>query len=148
MIEQGFERRINVRLVAYWERIRAGREMPSENDIDPEDLADLWDYCFLIQVRDLAKDDYNYTYLGAAIVEAYRNGLSQDDPGKVVSLNANTLAPNYTRVIDTRRPVMDEGEFLNPHGDTVKFRQCLLPLGHGNTVESIFGGMRFKIFPQ
>jgi hypothetical protein len=142
------ERRINVRLVAYWERIRAGRAMPGENDVDPEDLADLWDYCFLVQVRDLKKADYNYTYLGSAIVEAYRSGLSAETPDSVVSLNANRLASNYTRVIEERRPVIDEGEFLNARNDTVKYRQCLLPLGHGEVVESILGGMRFKIFAQ
>jgi hypothetical protein len=144
----GIERRLTLRLVAYWERLRGPRQMPSENDIDPEDLEELWDYCFLVQVRDLAKQDYNYTYLGSAIVEAYRSGLDADDPCSLVALNANKLTSSYHQVISARAPVIEEGEFRNLHGDIVKFRQCMLPLSHGTDVEAIFGGMRFKIFPS
>lgn len=147
MTQESFiERRITARLVAYWERLRDGREMPSENDVDPDHLADLWDYCFLVQVRDLAKQDYNYTYLGSAIVEAYRGGLSANDPSVLVALNANKLASNYAKVIETKKPVLEEGEFCNPSNYLVKFRQCLLPLGHDGQVDAIFGGMRFKIY--
>ncbi len=143
--KQFVERRLALPLVAYWERLRGGRPMPSENDIDPEDLAELWDYCFLVQVADLAKEECNYTYLGSAIVEAYRGGLSDDDPAALVAPDAKKLAFNYTRVINTKLPVIEEGEFSNLRGDTVKFRQCMLPLGKGQEVEAIFGGMRFKI---
>lgn len=143
----GIERRLTLRLISYWERVRADKVMPSENDIDPEELADLWDYCFLVQVRDLAKNDYNYTYLGSAIVEAYRAGLSREDPSGIVAPNANKLAHNYARVINEKKPVLEEGEFYNLHGDLVKYRQCLLPLGYTEKVDAIFGGMRFKIFP-
>jgi hypothetical protein len=146
MPERNFvERRLTLRLVAYWERLRGERPMPSENDIDPEDLAELWDFCFLVQVKDLAKKDFNYTYLGSAIVEAYRGGLSGDDPTALVTPDPKKLAFNYTRVINTKLPVIEEGEFSNLRGDTVKFRQCMLPLGQGPEVEAIFGGMRFKI---
>lgn len=141
------ERRITLRLVAYWEKLRGNRPMPLENDIDPDDLADLWDYCFLVQVRDLGKNDYNYTYLGSAIMEAYRGGLAVDDHSCLAGMNANKLAVDYARLIETRRPIMQEGEFTNLHQEIVKYRQCLLPLGSGEKVEAIFGGMRFKIFP-
>lgn len=142
------ERRITVRLVAYWEKLRGDRVMPLENDIDPEDLADLWDYCFLVQVRDLQKSDYNYTYLGSAIMEAYRGGLSREDPSCLVAVNANKLAFDYAKVIDSRVPIIQEGEFVNAQEELVKYRQCLLPLGTGEKVDAIFGGMRFKIFSR
>lgn len=138
--------RITVRLLAYWERLRAARDLPSEPEIDPDDLYDLWDYCFLVQVRDLYKEDYNYTYLGPAIVQAYHGSLSADDAGGMVSPNANKLSHNYARIIDSKQPIIEEGEFLNMAGELVKYRQCLLPFGVGGVVDSIFGGMRFKIF--
>lgn len=146
--ESFIERRITVRLVAYWEKIRGAHAMPSENDIDPDDLSDLWDYCFLVHVQDLKQEDYNYTYLGSAIVEAYRGGLSANDPSGIVAPNAEKLTSNYLRVIEGKKPVIEEGEFKNLRGDTVKYRQCMLPLGTGDTVEAIFGGMRFKIFSK
>jgi hypothetical protein len=143
----GMERRLTLRLIAYWERVRGERLMPSESDIDPDDLHDLWDYCFLVQVRDLIKEDYNYTYLGSAIVDAYRAGLSMSDPGRLVAPSANKLTISYQQVINTRAPVIEEGEFNNLRGDRVKYRQCMLPLSYGEAVDAIFGGMRFKIFP-
>ena len=141
------ERRITLRLMAYWEKIRQGRDMPSENDIDPDDIGDLWDNCFLIQIRDLEKSDYNYTYLGTAIIEAYRGNLTEDYPAELIALNANKLDGHFREVIINKHPVIHEGEFTNLSGSLVKYRQCLLPLSHDLTnVDAIFGGMRFKIF--
>mgnify|MGYP000551252641 CR=1 FL=1 len=142
------ERRITLRLIAYWERLRGDRTMPTEADIDPSDLQDLWGYCFLIHVKDIDKPDYNYTYLGMEIEKAYQGELTDDDIGAVASPNASKLAGSYARVIETRKPLIDEGEFVNLRNETVKYRQCLLPLGEDNKVDAIFGGMRFKIFPS
>lgn len=123
--------------------------MPTEADIDPDDLQDLWDYCFLIHVKDLSQPDYNYTYLGKAIQQAYNGELTDNDSGcGVASPNAGKLAVSYTKVIETRAPLIDEGEFINLRTDLVKYRQCLLPLGDGDKVDAIFGGMRFKVFPR
>jgi len=142
------ERRLTLRLLTYWDDLRGDRPMPRENEIDPEVIADLWDNCFLIQVRDIVKSDYNYTYLGSAIRDAYTGGFAGErEPTPLVSPNASKLEMHYAKVIATCKPVLEEGEFPNLSGDIVKFRQCMLPLGSGNEVESIFGGMRFKIFP-
>ena len=139
------ERRITLRLVAYWEKMRNGRPMPTENDINPEDIEDLWDYCFLIHVADLDKPDYGYIYLGDAIISAYQEGLSAEDLGGIVSLHPSKLARSYHKVISSQRPVIEEGEFPNLAGNIVKYRQCLLPLGGNNKVDAIFGGMRYKV---
>jgi hypothetical protein len=141
------ERRITLRLLAYWEKQRLGRLMPTEQDIDPEDLRDLWDSCFLVRVVDLAKSDYNYTYLGQAIADAYCHGMLKDDPEGMVSPSAHRLARNYARVVGTCKPLLEEGEFVNLKQEMVKYRQCLLPLGTDGQIESIFGGMHFRIFP-
>lgn len=140
------ERRITVRLLSYWEKLRRGLPMPTEQDIDPDHIQDLWDHCFLVHVEDLQKDGYQYTYLGKAIHDAYQGGLSEADTGGLVSPNAERLADCYMEVMHTRKPLVDEGEFKNIHGDVVKYRQCLLPLGEGDTVSAIFGGMRYKIY--
>lgn len=142
------ERRITLRLMAYWEKMRKLNSMPTEADIDPDDLQDLWDYCFLIHVKDLDKPDYNYTYLGKAIQEAYQGALAGDEGADIASPNADKLAHSYNKVIETRSPLLEEGEFLNMHNDVVKYRQCLLPLGEGDKVDAIFGGMRFKVFTR
>jgi hypothetical protein len=142
------ERRITLRLIAYWEKLRKDNKMPAEADIDPDYLQDLWDYCFLIHVRDLSKPDYNYTYLGSAIQKAYQGDLEGDENSDIASPNASKLVTSYNKVIESCAPLVDEGEFRNLHNDVVKYRQCLLPLGEGDTVDAIFGGMRFKVFAR
>lgn len=141
------ERRITLRLLAYWERIRRDRQMPTEEDINPEDIRDLWDNCFLVHTADLGKPDYNYTYMGEALNEAYCFGLSESDKEFLpVSPHADHLTAHYSKVIESCKPIVDEGEFRNLHNHKVLYRQCLLPLGENGKVVAIFGGMRFKIF--
>lgn len=142
------ERRMTMRLLRYWERIKGDRLFPSENDIDPDDpdIVDVWDGCFVIQVRDIFNhQDYNYTYLGPAIIQAYKAGISNDSEQPIVSPNANKLQQHFHKVLETRAPIMQDGEFRNLKNTTIKYRQCLLPLGHGNTIDAIFGGMSFKL---
>ena len=40
--QPAFERRIPLRLLAYWEKLRQGRPMPVERDVVPDDIRDLW----------------------------------------------------------------------------------------------------------
>jgi len=140
------ERRITLRMLSYWEKLRRGRPMPTEQDVDPDDIPDLWDSCFLIHIKDLDKPDYNYTYLGQKIVDAYEHGLSESEASQLLSPNAARLKANYTRVMQTFKPLVEEGEFKNMRDETVKYRQCLLPLGENGQVEAILGGMHYKIF--
>ncbi len=141
------ERRITIRLLAYWEKIRGEHPMPTEEDIDPDQIPDLWDHCFLIHVRDLGANDYNYTYLGQAIADAYKHGLSDEEQHGIVSPNAGKLLNNYKQVIDQRKPMVEDGDFRNLRNELVKYRQCLMPLGKDGQVIAIFGGMRFRISP-
>lgn len=137
------ERRITLRLLSYWEKKRSGTPMPTEASIDPADIADLWEYCFMAHTKDIGKAGYNFTYLGKAIEEVYREGLESALEQGPVFPELETLAACYRQVIDRKQPLVTEGEITNPHGDTFKYRQVLLPLGDGTQVKAVFGGMRF-----
>ncbi|NBO18951.1 MAG: PAS domain-containing protein [Proteobacteria bacterium] len=132
------ERRITLRLLAYWERLRGERSMPLEADIDPDNLSDVWDYCFLLHVNDLQKTDHSYTYLG----DALSTWLGNEEK----AMNVKLLRAGYHKVVATGRPVLEEDEFEDASGQLVKFRQCLLPLGENGQVQAILGGVRFKVF--
>ncbi len=141
------ERRLGMRLLRYWHEIRGERPYALENDIDPELLGADWDYCFLLQARDIANvADYNFTYLGQKILTAYFDeGIDAHNPF-MVGPNAFRLSQHFARVLETKAPVMDEGAFETLKGRPVLFRQVLLPLGdarHG--IDAIFGGMSYKI---
>jgi len=146
-MHSSIERRITLRLLGYWEKLRKDRAMPAERDINPEDIKDLWDSCLLIHVKDLDKPDYQFTYLGDAIRKACHGTLPPDVSPPLITLHANTRA-SYLKVMETRKPLLEEGEITVPHGEIIKYRQCLLPLGEGEAVNAIFGGMHFKIFPD
>ncbi len=135
------ERRITVRLLGYWEKKRGGRLMPDVKDIDPADIADLWSYCFIAHSDKIGKPGYNFSYLGKSIQEIYDE--VKDASGQAIFPDVEQLAKGYRQVIDTRKPLIHEGEIGSPPGDIFKFRQVLLPLGEGMAVQAVFGGMRF-----
>lgn len=137
------ERRITLRLLSYWEKKRGTRAMPSENDMDPADIADLWEYCFLAHTRDIGRPGYHFTYLGKAIEDVYLQGLDPADEREPIFPDMDILAKGYSHVIEKATPLVNEGEITNPHGDVFKYRQVLLPLGEGGKVNAVFGGMRF-----
>ena len=73
--------RITEHLKEYWGKKKAANPYPSETDVDEEELAAIWESCFLIEVEDGGKK-FKYEYLGNKIVEAYGadlEGLSVDD---------------------------------------------------------------------
>jgi hypothetical protein len=141
------ERRLGLRLLRYWQEKRGLRFMPIENDLDPEELGEDWEYCFLLQARDVANvEDYNFTYLGSKIMKAYFDKAIDAHNQFMVGPNAFRLSKHFVQVLESKSPVLDEGEFDTLHGRRVLYRQVLLPLGtKDNQVEAIFGAMNYKI---
>lgn len=147
---EGIERRTSLILLQYWNELRDERELPQEDEIDPERLSIIWGHCFLIQIRDIKQvKDYNYTYLGPNLTQAYHDGTLDRYNGKMIAPDANRVSHLFQQVIDTKDPLIDEGEYRNPLGRMVKYRQSMLPLGTPDgVVESILGGAWFKLFDE
>ena len=139
--------RLTTRLINYWQARRAIHIMPQESDIDPDELGDDWDSCFLLQSRDVANaTDYNFTYLGPAIIQAYRGSVLDEGNRYMVGPQASHLSEIFQRVITTQAPVYDEGELYALSGARILYRQCALPLGSiEKGVEAIFGGMHYRV---
>lgn len=140
------ERRLTSQLLRYWTDACQGRLMPDEADLDPEALHELWPKCFLIQTFDIDRSHYVFTYLGQEIIDAYQDGMMEEGQSVVISPNAHKLALSYKQVVHTAAPVVSEGEFQSLAGRIVRYRQILLPLGQGEKVLAIFGGMSFKAY--
>lgn len=135
----GMERRITLRLLSYWERRRGSRKMPNQADINAEDLADLWEDCFIIEMNNKNDTNHKYSYIGDG-VQGWLGGAEKTQDIKV-------LTKSYPKLFESPKPILEEGEFYDSAEQLVKFRQCLLPLGEGDQLKAILGGMRFKIFP-
>lgn len=141
------ECRLSLRLLRYWNEKRGERAFAVENDIDPDALGADWDYCFLLQARDVANiQDYNFTYLGQKIMTAYFDKGIDAHNEFMVGPNAFRLSKHFTQLLEKKEPVMDEGEFETVSGRHVMYRQVLLPLGTTEKgIEAIFGAMNYKI---
>lgn len=142
------ERRLTLQMLSYWERLRGTRPMPTESDINPEELSELWDDCFLIHESNMNQSDYNFVYLGNNIRKAVCGSLENSATSTTQNLNMRRLTPNIAKVLNNKTPVIEDGELINDLNQLVKYRQCLLPLGDGDKVLAVFGGMRCKIFPN
>lgn len=141
-------RRLTDQIMQYWNELRGDRDLPYEGDLRSDDLQDVWENCFLLQTVDIEKGHhYNYTYLGKNIEQAYGQDLSVSRLHLIVSPIAETLAPKYHQVLNTREPLVDEDEFINAKLQVVKYRQCLVPFANEDgEVSMILGGMRYKVF--
>jgi hypothetical protein len=141
-----YERRYGVKLLHYWEGLRNGRELPTEDDINPDDelLCDIWPSCFLVQVRDFRKEEFNYTYFGQRLTQACDTELAGAEDTPVASLRAPKLMSVYHQVILRHWPVAHEGSFVNQDGYEVRYRQTLFPFGKED-VDVILGYLEYTL---
>jgi len=145
------ERRRSLRLLQYWELLRGGRLFPSEDELEPEKLHDVWDSCFVVQMRDIeTTPDYNYSYLGNDIIKAHKTpGPISFEKLEMIGPQANKMDRHFRHVAQYQIPVLLEGTHSDSASNmTLKYRQLLLPLGKDQKVHSVFGGLWLKLFPS
>ena len=143
-------RRITDVLHSYWEEKRGEKDCPCVSDINPDELADVWSNCFILQLHQIEhKENYHFTYFGEALQRAYTHDLTDMAVKYVVSPHADHLASQYEKVFKTGKPIIDDNEYENRDHITVLYRQILLPLtcDKTNEIGFILGGMRYKLKP-
>ena len=140
------ERRLSMRLMAYWQDLRDGRPCAPAARFRPEKIKDLWDECFILPASaDLAQ--VGFVHLGSKLA-AYSgltagHPLVSDVPAGSVLARTLELVPD---LLETGRPAMDSGETTDQEGRPCLYRTILLPLGdENNAVKLILGGTRFKV---
>jgi len=140
--------RYHEHLQNYWDELKGNRKFPSENEINPDDLADIWSACFLISIDDVTRRlGYRYSYLGESLIEAYGDDISNPEiTMRLVSSSGAPMIHKFDEVLATQAPVIDESEFVNLKRLNIRYRTCLLPLGIGNEVTHIIGCMRWKVY--
>jgi hypothetical protein len=135
-------------LLGYWNRLRGDRAFPRENEINPEAIADIWSYCFLISVDEVtSRLGYRYSYLGKDLVAAYGDEVNFPEiTSRLLSSTGSSMMQKLNDVLQRRQPVVDESEFTNIQNVKVKYRSCMLPLGDNGCVTHILGCMRWKMY--
>ena len=141
------ERRISVILVQYWNQLRGDDEFPREDQIEPDRLIGVWERCFMVQLRDIEKEkDYNYSYFGSDLNDAYADGRLDPDNKHIAAPDASRLAERYAEVIEERGPIMDEDEYQDQSGRMVRYRQIFMPLSDAQgKIKAILGGSWFRL---
>ncbi|MCC7260611.1 MAG: PAS domain-containing protein [Alphaproteobacteria bacterium] len=145
----GEERRADRQLLLYWEEAKGKRTLPSESDMKPGDLSDIWGSCFLIRINKDAKSrEFRYSYLGKDLVDAYGDDFTgRDVYDTLVSMHTNNIVQKIWDVVSTRKPIVDEAEFVNASKVHVRYRQCIAPLASdGEEVDCLIGAMRWRGF--
>ena len=145
-INESGHHRINERLNDYWEQLRGKRDMPLESDVVIDDLKDIWDHCFLVSIKD---GKFSYSYLGDDLIAAYGENITgKEITETLVYPHPTSLLKAFSLVESSGLPKIDDSEFVNSRGTTVKYRSCVLPLaapGNGG-VAYLLGGMKWKAF--
>ena len=142
MAEQShpMERRLVVRLLQYWRDVAEPDKLPSESDIDPDAIPDMWRNCVILDVAG-KETDPEFTYIGSEL--AARAGA--DLAGcKLSAAPADTLISKglsyYGQVLAKRVPITFGGEFIDGRGIKILYRSIILPLSKdGNGIDRLLG---------
>lgn len=142
------EHRSHYRLQKHWEELKGDRAFPTENEIDPDALSDIWDSCFLISMDDVTRRlGYRYSYLGEDLIVAFGDDVKNPNVAmQMLATSGSTMVKKFGEVLATKAPVVDEAEFINLKNYKIHYRTSLLPLGYSDKGEitHIIGCMRWK----
>ena len=140
-------------LQAYWDRLRAGRDMPARSDFDPIDIPRLLPHIVMIDVHYDAGGglaDFSYRLWGEHIIEHNRRSLvgrrlsdlERDDPRQ------KRWTDNYRRAVNERRPAFDTATYRTV-SDTVKTMDfAVFPLAAASgRIDAMVAGVVYREYP-
>ncbi len=146
-------RRITHRIAQHWLSMRGSKGLPHQRFLSTTDLTqyfgDDWDYCFVVDIEEIAEgaNNYSYSHFGNELAHAYSDAsLDMDDHTLLAKPQASYLSQLYQELQESRQPLLHEGAFRNPRNQLVKYRLCFMPFGDdAGNVTAILGALRFKL---
>jgi len=145
----GRERRLVLRLLDYWRGVVGDRTYPSMSDIRSDDIADMWSFCFILDVDENKKDPI-LRYVGEELLACY--GAPCDNL-RVSELRKGSLLACVTTYADEilRKgvPISYGDSFKGKNSEGVLCRSILLPLSDDDeTITLILGGANYLKNPK
>jgi len=140
--------RSHERLQNYWNQLRKERPFPQESEIDPDEIADIWPSCFLISIDDVThRLGHRYSYLGDELVKACGDDISNPDNAlRLLSMGSIPMMRKIDDVLKQKKLVIDASDFINLKQLHIRYRTCMLPLGHKNgEVSHILGCIHWQV---
>jgi hypothetical protein len=139
------ERRMHVRADNYWVSLLEGRDFPSIEDLDPENLQDFAANSVLLDFT-CGRDNPAVPYIGGAI----RDECGLDDDTRTIAdvpsrSLLSRLTDHYLQIIANRAPIGFEAEFANQREETICYRGILMPFSSdGDAIDFIYGVINWK----
>jgi hypothetical protein len=139
------ERRMQVRAYNFWASLLVDRNLPSIEDLDPDNLPDFGPNSVLLDFS-LGIENPAIVFLGAKL--AMECGAT----GKIETLSdvpsrslLSRITDHHLQIIANQAPIGFEAEFVNERGATIMYRGILLPFSSdGETIDFIFGVINWK----
>ena len=144
------ERRMHVRAYNYWCSLLDGRDYPSIEDLDPDNIQDFGPHSVLLDFTE-GSDNPATPYIGTAIrteCDLAADGIRTiaDVPSRSL---LSRLTDHYMQIIANRSPVGFEAEFANQRGHAICYRGILMPFSSdGDTIDFIYGVINWKIVSE
>ena len=133
-------------LLAYWERIRGDRRMPSRQDISPADIPALLPFLILVDRID-DPPDFRFRLAGTNFRDITRQEATGKRIAEVFPVEfADTMREHWTAVADRQQPLACSGRLWVPDRDHVHWEGLLLPLStDGRWADMLLGGIVFSL---
>ena len=133
------ERRLVLRLLAYWDDLRGERDYPRADDVDAAVIGDDWAQCFLLRLDGGPVGGGRLLHVGTGFLGARADGppaTLDEVPGHCLLYHAAGFA---ARTLEKGVPVSLGGEAVLADGRTL-FRSVLLPLSNdGKAIDHLLG---------
>ncbi len=125
--------------LAYWDRLRGARRMPSRKDLDPLDIPELLPYVMLIDVL-REPLDFRFRLLGSGhdqIVAANYKGMRFSEISHL--RRGNPVWGQYEMVATDAVPLRSVIPYIGTDPNVRSIEHCLMPLStDGDVVDMIF----------
>ncbi len=143
------ERRLVVRLLKYWRGLGDVDRIPSESDIDPAAIPDMWTNCAVLDISG-KETDPEFTYVGPELAASSGADLSGR---KLSSAPADSLIARglsyFGQVLAKKVPITFGGEFTDRRGVKILYRSIILPLsGDGSSIDRLLAAANCREVAQ
>ena len=136
---------MQVRAYNFWASLLVDRNLPSIEDLDPQNLPDFGPHSVLLDFSS-GIEDPAIVFLGEKL--AGECGAS----GKIENLSdvpsrslLSRITDHHLQIIANQAPIGFEAEFVNHRGAAIMYRGILLPFSSDNdTIDFIFGVINWK----
>ena len=139
------ERRLNMRLMGYWQELRQAAGCPAVVSFDPALLADVWDNCFQL---DLSQQPGAPRFQHIGDILAKDAALDVSCATTADLPQGNLLAKVLERLSafeDGLQPIVDSGVHQDGAGRSCLYRSIMLPFtGESGDLRLVVGGARSR----